>query len=90
LEQVYATILYYLHNKEEVGKYFADWLEWGHQQRKAQEMNPHPGIIKLRERIARYGRDPEVYKALRAQGVLDSCETTKEVAETSQDDSLSN
>jgi uncharacterized protein (DUF433 family) len=72
LEQVYATILYYLHNKEEVGKYFADWLEWGHQQRKAQEMNPDPVIIRLRERIAKYGRDPEVYKELRAKGVLGS------------------
>ena len=29
LEQVYATILYYLHNKEAVSKYIADWLEWG-------------------------------------------------------------
>ncbi len=72
LEQVYATILYYLHNKEEVGKYFADWLEWGHQQPKAQEMNPDPVIIRLRERIAKYGRDPEVYKELRAKGVLGS------------------
>ncbi len=49
LEQVYATILYYLHNKEAVSKYLADWLEWGHQQRKAQELNPPPGIIRLRK-----------------------------------------
>ncbi|MGL6337808.1 MAG: DUF433 domain-containing protein, partial [Waterburya sp.] len=27
LEQVYATILYYLHNKEEVSGYIANWLE---------------------------------------------------------------
>lgn len=47
LEQVYATILYYLHNKEEVSKYLADWLEWGHQQRKAQELNPPPVVVKL-------------------------------------------
>lgn len=40
LEQVYATILYYLHNKEAVTKYVADWLDWGHQQRKLQELNP--------------------------------------------------
>ncbi len=90
LEQVYATILYYLHNKEEVGKYFADWLEWGHQQRKAQEMNPHPGIIKLRERIAKYGRNPEVYKKLRAEGVLDLSTSTKEATEIRQDDLLPN
>lgn len=90
LEQVYATILYYLHNKEEIGKYFADWLEWSHQQQKAQEMNPHPGIIRFRERIAKYGRDPQVYKQLRVQEALNSSKTIKEVAETSHDDSLSN
>ncbi len=49
LEQVYATILYYLHNKEAVNKYIADWLEWGHQQRKAQALNPPPGIVRLRK-----------------------------------------
>ncbi len=49
LEQVYATILYYLHNKETVGKYIADWLEWGHEQRKAQALNPPPGIVRLRK-----------------------------------------
>lgn len=90
LEQVYATILYYLHNQEKVGKYFADWLEWSHQQRKAQEMNPDPVIIRLRERIAKYGRDPEVHKALRRQRELASLNNTKEVVETRHDDSLSN
>lgn len=49
LEQIYATILYYLHNKEAVSKYMADWLEWGHQQRKAQELNPPPSIERLRK-----------------------------------------
>ncbi len=49
LEQVYATILYYLHNQEAVSKYIADWLEWGHQQPKAQELNPPPGIVRLRK-----------------------------------------
>ncbi|MEC4814404.1 MAG: DUF433 domain-containing protein [Scytonema sp. PMC 1069.18] len=72
LEQVYATILYYLHNKEKVGKYFTNWLEWGHQQRQAQEMSPHRGIMKFRERIAKYGRDPEVFKELRSKGLLDN------------------
>lgn len=47
LEQVYATILYYLHNKEAVSAYLADWLEWSHQQRKAQAMNPPPVVQKL-------------------------------------------
>ncbi|OKH25537.1 hypothetical protein NIES593_04120 [Hydrococcus rivularis NIES-593] len=49
LEQVYATILYYLHNKETVSQYLADWLEWGHQQRKAQALNPHPAAARLQK-----------------------------------------
>lgn len=49
LEQVYATILYYLHNKEAVSNYIADWLEWSNQQLKAQELNPSPSAIRLRK-----------------------------------------
>lgn len=85
LDQVYATILYYLHNQEALSKYVADWLEWSHQQWKAQEMNPHPGIIRFRERIAKYGTDPAVYKALRANGALASPKSTTEVTQTSHD-----
>ena len=47
LEQVYATILYYLHNKEEVSKYIADWLEWGHKMREEQKRNPPPVVQRL-------------------------------------------
>lgn len=89
LEQVYATILYYLHNKEAVGKYVADWLEWSHQQWKAQQMNPDPAIVRLRERIAKYGRDPAVHKALRRQRELASPENTTQLAKTSHDAALS-
>jgi len=49
LEQVYATILYYLHNQETVSKYVADWLEWSHQQLKAQQLNPSPAAIRMRK-----------------------------------------
>ncbi len=47
LEQVYATILYYLHNKEAVSKYIADWLEWGRRMREEQQRNPSPVVQKL-------------------------------------------
>ncbi len=60
LEQTYATILYYLQNKESVSKYIADWLEWGHQQRKKQQLNPHPAAIrlqKLREQKQKFRSD---------------------------------
>ena len=57
LEQVYATILYYLHNKEAVSKYLTDWLEWSREVRKQQELNPSPERLRLRkikaERMAR-------------------------------------
>ncbi|MDF5715648.1 MAG: DUF433 domain-containing protein [Rhizonema sp. NSF051] len=49
LEQVYATILYYLHNKEAASKYLADWLEWNHQQLKAQQLNPSSAAIRMRK-----------------------------------------
>mgnify|MGYP003623063699 CR=1 FL=1 len=52
LEQVYATILYYLHNKEAVSAYIADWLEWSHRMREEQRRNPPPVVIKLRKLIA--------------------------------------
>ncbi len=32
-----------------MSQYIADWLEWEHQQRKAQELNPPPGIVRLRQ-----------------------------------------
>ena len=49
LEQIYATILYYLHNKESVDRYITDWIEYGDRMRKEQEANPSPGILRLRE-----------------------------------------
>src|SRR6266853_2108736 len=49
LEQVYATILYYLRNKEAVSKYLTDWLEWGREMRKQQNMNPSPESQRLRK-----------------------------------------
>src|SRR4028118_398721 len=49
LEQVYATILYYLHKKEEVHKYMSDYLEWSHGAQKEQELNPPPVVVRLRE-----------------------------------------
>ena len=49
LEQVYATILYYLHNKEKASKYLTDWLEWGREMRRRQAANPSPVSQRLRK-----------------------------------------
>ena len=56
LEQVYATITYYLHNRETVSGYLADWIEFGERMRAEQARHPTPAMLKLRhfkaERIA--------------------------------------
>jgi uncharacterized protein (DUF433 family) len=48
LEQVYATLLYYLHNKATVDAYMTDWLEWAERMREEQRHNPPPVAEKLR------------------------------------------
>ena len=48
LEQVYATLLYYLHYKEAVEVYMKDWLDWAEQMREEQRQNPPPIAEKLR------------------------------------------
>ena len=47
LEQVYATILYYLRDKKRVGRYLADWLEFSHNAREDARRNPPPAIQRL-------------------------------------------
>jgi uncharacterized protein (DUF433 family) len=51
LEQVYATILYYLANRQKVETYMADWIEHGEWMRLEQAKNPSPTTLRLR-RIA--------------------------------------
>jgi uncharacterized protein (DUF433 family) len=67
LEQVYATILYYLHNKEAVHQYVADWLEFGERMRAEQEKNPPPVLLKLRKLRELYGDD--AVRVVRERGV---------------------
>ena len=52
LEQVYATILYYLHNQEQVNAYMADYLEYCRKAREAYEKNPPPVVVRLRKLLA--------------------------------------
>ena len=66
LEQVYATILYYLQNKDAVSRYVADWLEWSRAQREAQAQNPSSAITRLR--------------ALKAHGLTQSVESDAQVS----------
>ncbi|MEW6364356.1 MAG: DUF433 domain-containing protein [Acidobacteriota bacterium] len=48
LEMVYATILYYLHQRGAVEPYLLAWLEHGQQVREEQERNPPPVVLRLR------------------------------------------
>jgi uncharacterized protein (DUF433 family) len=47
LEQVYATILYYLHNSSEVKAYLADWLAFSQHMRSQHLQNPSPARTKF-------------------------------------------
>lgn len=50
LEQIYATILYYLQNEEQLNQYLADWLKHGEQKRREQAQNPTTTMLKLRQK----------------------------------------
>lgn len=49
LEQVYATILYYLQNKEDISAYMQNWIAHGHKMREEQRLNPPPVSEKLQQ-----------------------------------------
>lgn len=53
LEQVYATILYYLRNRAEVDAYLEAWRTYTEQAWLEHERNPSPEIRRLRELKAR-------------------------------------
>jgi uncharacterized protein (DUF433 family) len=52
LAQVYATILYYLRNREQLDAYVAEWLAFSQRAREAQDLNLPPAILRLRQRKA--------------------------------------
>lgn len=65
LEQVYATILYYLHYPKAVSHYLHEWRKHSHQMREEQRLNPSPAALRLRQIRAeqeamKAGYDPEV------------------------------
>jgi len=49
LEQVYATITYYLRNQVQVGAYLEAWRRYTDQAWQEQERNPSPVIQRLRQ-----------------------------------------
>ena len=53
LEQVYATITYYLRNQEEVDEYLERWRAYAEAAWQEQQRNPPPVVRRLRELKAR-------------------------------------
>jgi uncharacterized protein (DUF433 family) len=51
LEQVYATITYYLHKREEIDKYLERWRAYTEAAWQEQQSNPPEFVRELRERI---------------------------------------
>ena len=49
LEQVYATILYYLQNHKQISNYLKNWREHGNKMREQQRLNPQPVSLKLKQ-----------------------------------------
>ena len=66
LEQVYATITYYLHNRAEVEIYLEAWRQHGEQMWQEQQRNPPPIISRLRE-LARKKRAEILTQAVESQ-----------------------
>jgi uncharacterized protein (DUF433 family) len=48
LEQVYATILFYLQNPVTVGQYVADWLDYTLKAEAEQDNDPDPALQRLK------------------------------------------
>jgi uncharacterized protein (DUF433 family) len=53
LEQIYATLTYYLHNKEKIDAYLADWIEFGERMR-AEQAKIHRPLAVTATRSARF------------------------------------
>ncbi|MBJ7898375.1 MAG: DUF433 domain-containing protein [Cyanobacteria bacterium RI_101] len=53
LEEIYATILYYLQNQEHVAQYMTDWIEHGERMRSEQRQNPSPARLRFQQMAVR-------------------------------------
>lgn len=86
LEQVYATILYYLHNKEAVHQYMTDWIEYSERMRKEQEDNPDPIVLRFRKLKAMYGDNAAA--VVRERGLVAALAEPKEEYQIGKSDQV--
>ncbi|MDJ1181935.1 DUF433 domain-containing protein [Roseofilum casamattae] len=52
LVNIYATILYFLHNPEDVTQYMSDWLNYCRESEQKQLDNPPEHILRLRKLLS--------------------------------------
>lgn len=57
LEQVYATITYYWHDRSTIDAYLSGWKAHGEAMRQEQTANPPPGVQRLRKLIQQRQRN---------------------------------
>src|SRR3954451_9955875 len=56
LHEVYATILYYLRNREHIDAYLTEWIEHGERMWAEQQENPTPSMLKIRNFDTRWNQ----------------------------------
>ena len=56
LDQIYATILYYLQNRESIDAYMRNWKEHGERMLAEQARSADPVMVRFRELMANHGR----------------------------------
>ena len=83
LEQVYATILYYLQNQEEVGAYLDNHLKYCQTAREEYEKDPPPGVVRLRELIAEKEANSDISDPTNPKN--DTASTTQSSSENEQE-----
>ena len=59
LEQVYATILLYLRDRERIGAYLGEWLDWSTRERQRAAQDPRWRALEERLQEARRRAGPE-------------------------------
>lgn len=83
VEQIYATILYYLQNQEKVGTYLEDYLKYCQTAREEYEKDPPPGVVRLRELIAEKEANSDIPDPANPKN--DAASTTQSPSENEQE-----
>src|ERR1051326_929542 len=80
LEQVYATILYYHHNRQQVTDYLAGWIQYCDESEAAARRAPHPATRRLLEIEATLNTYPAEERSTVLQKVIAEYDARKAAA----------